>query len=99
MKKWILVIFLLALNAVVIFWAATNQFVTFAQVMPKDVHYVVGDKGSIDTALIKTRSDAIEDMREFFGRPMFVLSGLTLFNLAICLLFLFARPGTERDKK
>lgn len=91
MNKWILSIFLLVLNVVIIFWAATYEFATFAQLPPKDVHYVAGDKGSIETALIKTRSDAIEEMREFFGRPVFILSGLTLVNLTVGLILLFTR--------
>jgi len=91
MNKWIFGIFLLTLNAAVIFWAATYQFVTFAQLPPKDIHYVVGDKGSIETALIKTRSDAIEEMRGFFGRPLFIVIGLALVNLTVGLILLFTR--------
>jgi hypothetical protein len=91
MNKWILSIVLLTLNVVIIFWAATYEFATFAQLPPKDVHYVVGDKASIETALIKNRSDAIEDMRGFFGRPVLILSGLAVVNLTVGLILLFTR--------
>lgn len=96
MKKWILSIFLLALNSVVIFWAVSYQFVTFAQIMPTGVQYVAGDKASIDSAIIKVRSDTTEGMREFFTRPVLILSGLTLFNLVICLFLLLKK---SKDSK
>jgi len=99
MNKWILSVFLLVLNAVVILWVASYQFVTFAQIMPKDVHYVVGEQASVDTALVKARSDAIEDMRGFFGRPVFILIGLALLNLVVCLILIFLRPIRDESKK
>jgi len=52
---------------------------------------VVADTGSIETGLIKTRSDAIEEMRGFFGRPLFVVIGLALVNLTVGLILLFMR--------
>jgi len=38
MNKWVLSIFMLTLNVVIIFWAVTYEFATFAQLPPQDVY-------------------------------------------------------------
>jgi cytochrome c oxidase assembly protein Cox11 len=72
MNKKIIIFTLVLVSVASISYAVLPLFVTFAQVKPENIEYSVGAKQSIDRALIKTRSDAMESMRGFFGNHIYL---------------------------
>ena len=53
MGKWIAAAILIGTTIIIIYWAVSPLFITYAQVMPYDVSYVIGNKESIESAIIK----------------------------------------------
>jgi len=88
MKKWILVIIVL-INLIVIFYAITPKFGTFAQIYPENITFIVDNYISIQDAIIKTHYEGLESGRKFFGSGSFNLMWLTFFNIVIIIYLYF----------
>ena len=89
MPKKIIIFILVTVNTASIGYAVSPLFVTFAQIKPENIEYSINDKHSVDRALIKTRSDTIESMREFFRNPIYLLSGVLVLNTLFCGFLVF----------
>ena len=88
MKKWVLPILLLVVSLSLVVWAFSPLFITYAQVMPFDIHYEIGNKESIESAIIQAEHNAINYLREILGDSIFVLSILSIFNAVIAMIFI-----------
>lgn len=93
MKKWILLL-LAILNVIICFYAIAPQYVTFAEVYPENITYILTDKVTIERAIIQAHHEAIEFGREYFGSSTFTLVGLVAVNF-MTLLFMTLKKSKE----
>jgi hypothetical protein len=63
--------------------------------MPYDIKYEIGNKESIEAAIIKTGHNATEDLREMLGDSIFVLSLLVILNSIIAIIFIFKKSNDK----
>lgn len=88
MNKWIVSAGIIATSIGVIFWAMAPMLVAYAQMVP-DVNFEVGNKASIEVALIQVEINTTSYFREIYGDSIFAVSLLAVANglFAIWLLF------------
>lgn len=55
--------------------AISTTLTTWAQLLPGDVTFDVGDRASIEKAIIHAAHGAREEMRAVYAQPIFLLSG------------------------
>lgn len=94
MNKWLISTLLISVTLVVVIWAYSPLFITYAQVMPSDIKYEIGNKESIEQAIISVEHRTIEYLREVHGDSILALSALALLNAIIAAVFILKRKNT-----
>jgi hypothetical protein len=96
-KKIILITLLFFVNVSIVFISIEPLYVTWAEILPKNVEYNINDKESIEKAIIHVRSNTLEEMRRFYSKPILLLSGLVGFNFLFLTIVTFANRS-KRNK-
>lgn len=64
----------------------STMLITWAQLLPTDASFEVGDRASIEQAVIRAAHGAREDMRAVYAPRVFLLSG-SLIAVSVALAF------------
>ena len=88
MKKWIVAVGIVAISIAVIFWAMAPMLTTYAQIVP-EIDFEVGNRSSIEAALIQVKHTTINHFREIYGDSIIAVSLLAMVNALIAVWFLF----------
>jgi hypothetical protein len=89
--KWFCASLLVIVNFVVILHAITPLYITFAELPVEGVAFEVGNKPSIDRALMRVRSQTIEQFRDFWSGHIWPLAWLAMGNGVLALILLLNR--------
>ena len=88
-KKWVLSAILAFATLAVVFWAISPLLITYAQAIPPDISFDVGNRLSIEAAIVQTQSSTIEYFREIYGDSVLAVSTLALFNAVVAIFCIF----------
>lgn len=88
MNKWLISLLLFVISITVILWAFSPLLITYARVLPEGLVFDIGNKESVESAIIQIEHRAIEEFREMYGKSILALSILSLFNVSIATFYI-----------
>jgi hypothetical protein len=86
MKRWMITLGII--DCLLCVWALAPLLVTFAQLPPNDIQYVICDDNSVKAAMALARSGGIEFMRGFMSPTIYWLMGGIAVNFMTILFIL-----------
>jgi hypothetical protein len=93
-KKWVLSAILAFATLAVVFWAISPLLIIYVKAISSDISFDVGNRQSMEAAIVQTQSSIREYFREIYGDSVLAVSTLALFNAVVAIFCIF-RGGRQ----
>jgi len=83
MRRWVYSLLLVGFTIGIVLWALAPTLITYSNTLPPEITFTLGDRSSIEQAILLAQSEATETFRTVLGKSVWVLAILAFLNSVI----------------